>query len=459
MLHLRGCLNIRAFDDSKGEWKMKDNYDVIIVGTGAAGLYAALELPENLSVLMITKDQAENSDSYLAQGGICMLLNDEDYDSYFEDTMKAGRYENRKESVDIMLRSSRKVIDSLVKYGVEFEKNEDGSFSFTREGGHSTFRILHHDDVTGKEITTKLLANVKKLSNIELFEYTTMLDIVEKDNVAKGIVVSDKEGNVSVVYCKELILATGGIGGLFKNSTNFRHLTGDSFAIALKHGIELENINYIQIHPTVFYSEKEGRRFLISESVRGEGAILLDKNGERFTDELQPRDVVTGEILKQMRKDGTKHVMLSIKDTMTSEEIAERFPNIYEHCLEEGYDLGKQAIPVVPAQHYLMGGIHTDKNGRTSMENLYAAGETACNGVHGANRLASNSLLESLVFAKRAADEIEENIGGVYIDRVSVDMEKYTSLDKLKEESKKIILEEIKRKDADFYDKWCNDED
>ncbi len=438
---------------------MKDNYDVIIVGTGAAGLYAALSLPGELSILLVTKDKAENSDSYLAQGGICMLLDDNDYDSYFEDTMKAGRYENRKESVDIMLRSSQDIIKSLEEYGVEFEKDENGNFSFTREGGHSTFRILHHDDVTGKEITTKLLMNVRKLSNVTLVEYTTMIDIISKNNEAKGIVIRDSENRTVPVYCKKLILATGGIGGLFKNSTNFKHITGDSFAIALKHGIELENINYIQIHPTVFYSEKEGRRFLISESVRGEGAILLDKNGERFTDELQPRDVVTGEILKQMKKDGTKHVMLSIKEKMTSEEIAERFPNIYEHCLEEGYDLGRQAIPVVPAQHYLMGGIHTDKNGKTTMDNLYAAGETACNGVHGANRLASNSLLESLVFAGRAAAEISSQISDAKIERIPVDVNAYGTMEEIKEENKKIILEEIKRKDEDFYDKWCNDED
>ncbi len=440
---------------------MKEKYDVIVVGTGAAGLYAALSLPQNMSVLMITKDMAENSDSYLAQGGICMMLNDEDYDSYFEDTMKAGRYENRKESVDIMIRSSKETIDSLVKYGVDFEKNEDGSFSFTREGGHSTFRILHHDDVTGKEITEKLLLNIRKRENVELMEYTTMVDIISKDNEAKGIVVCMKNGEMKAVYSKKIILATGGIGGLFKDSTNFRHLTGDSFAIALRHGIELENLNYIQIHPTVFYSEKEGRRFLISESVRGEGAILLDKNGERFTDELQPRDVVTGEILKQMKKDGTKHVMLSIKDTMTSEEIAERFPNIYEYCLEEGYDLGKVAIPVVPAQHYLMGGIHTDKNGKTSMENLYAAGETACNGVHGANRLASNSLLEALIFAKRAADEIVEDIADdeeSEPELVAANMEKYTSIEAWKAENRKLIMDEIKRKDEEFYVKWCNNE-
>ena len=436
-----------------------DNYDVVIVGTGVAGLYGALSLPRDLKILMITKDEAESSDSFLAQGGICVQLNDEDYDSYFEDTMKAGRYENRKESVDIMIRSSRDVINDLINYGVEFEKEEDGSFSYTREGGHSEFRILHYDDVTGKEITSKLLIQVKKLTNVTFLEYTTMIDIIAKDNEAKGIVVVDRDGNISNVFCKKLILATGGIGGLFENSTNFRHLTGDSFAIALKHGIELENIHYIQIHPTVFYSEEEGRRFLISESVRGEGAILLDKNGERFTDELQPRDVVTGEIVKQMKKDKTKHVWLSIKDAMDAEEIKDRFPNIYAHCLEEGYDLTKEAIPVVPAQHYLMGGIHTDKNGKTTMKNLYAAGETACNGVHGANRLASNSLLESLVFAKRAADEINQNIASVQVEEIQVDMSKYNDLNKLKEENKNIILEEIKRKDEDFYDKWCNNED
>ena len=373
--------------------------------------------------------------------------------------MRAGRYENRKESVDIMLRSSKSVIKKLEEYGVDFEKDENGNYSFTREGGHSTFRILHHDDETGKEITSKLLMNVKKLANVTLIEYTTMIDIISKNNEVKGIVVRTKEGVTSAVYCRKLILATGGIGGLFKNSTNYSHITGDSFAIALKNGIELENINYIQIHPTVFYSEKPGRRFLISESVRGEGAILLDKNGERFTDELQPRDVVTGEIVKQMKKDGTKHVMLSIKDKMTSEEVAERFPNIYEHCLEEGYDLGKVPIPVVPAQHYLMGGIHTDKNGKTSMEGLYAAGETACNGVHGANRLASNSLLESLVFAERAAYEIKENISNVNIEIIPVDLNAYGTDEEISKENKRIVLEEIKRKDENFYDKWCNDED
>ena len=436
---------------------MKDKYDVIIVGTGAAGLFAALSLPRDLSILMITKDSETNSDSYLAQGGICMLLDENDYDSYFEDTMRAGRYENRKESVDIMIRSSQSIIKELEGYGVEFEKNPDGSFAFTREGAHSTFRILYHDDVTGKEITTKLLKAVKSIDNVEISTYTTMIDIIESQKKAAGI-VAVKDDKIYQIHSKKVILATGGIGGLFKHSTNYRHITGDSFAIALRHNIELENINYIQIHPTTLYSEKEGRRFLISESVRGEGAVLLNKDGERFTDELQPRDVVTEAIVKQMKKEGSKYVRLSIKDAMEPEDIKKRFPNIYKHCLEEGYDLTKEPVPVTPAQHYLMGGIHTNTNGRTSMENLYAAGETACNGVHGANRLASNSLLESLVFAKRAADEIKEHIYVETLDDVNVDVSQYMDREQWFKGNRELIMKEIKRKDGEFYAKWCNDE-
>ena len=208
---------------------------------------------------------------------------------------------------------------------------------------------------------------------------------------------------------------------MFKNSTNFRHLTGDSFAIALKHGIELENIHYIQIHPTTLYTEQEGREFLISESVRGEGAILLNSKGERFVNELLPRDVVANAIYEEMKKEGSKHVWLSLSP-IPATEIRSHFPNIYEHCLKEGYDVTREPIPVVPSQHYFMGGIDVDGYSKTSMDRLYAVGETACNGVHGRNRLASNSLLESLVFAKRAAGQIAEtycplkNVEAVEID-------------------------------------------
>lgn len=415
----------------------------MIVGTGAAGLFAALNLPRDRKILIITKKDAESSDSFLAQGGICVLKDESDYESYFEDTMRAGHYENRKESVDIMIRSSREIIRELIGYGVKFERKDSGTeqdapeaqekpekpdkqetegqvnflddYAFTREGAHSRPRILFHEDVTGKEITSKLLAQVRSLENVRIMEYTTMTDIIVEETDVQtgengvqcaGIIAEDAQGNVLKIYAPYTILASGGIGGLYEHSTNYPHLTGDALRIAEKHGIRLEHLDYVQIHPTTLYSKKPGRRFLISESVRGEGAILLDKNGKRFTDELQPRDVVTAAIREQMKKDGTDHVWLSM-ERIDKDTILNHFPNIYEHCLEEGYDVTKEWIPVVPAQHYFMGGIWVDRDSQTSMEHLFAAGETSCNGVHGANRLASNSLLESLVFAKRAAQKIE----------------------------------------------------
>ena len=378
--------------------------DVLIVGSGCSALYMALHLPEDLNILMVTKKEAELSDSFLAQGGICMLRNEDDYDSYFEDTMRAGHYENRKESVDIMIRSSGKIIEDLVGYGVEFEKDGE-AFAYTREGAHSRPRILFHADVTGKEITSKLLARVREKNNVTIYEYTTMTDILEENGKCAGITVKTQSGEESSIYADYTILASGGIGGLYQHSTNFPHLTGDALDISKKHGIRLEHLDYVQIHPTTLYSKEPGRRFLISESVRGEGAVLYNKNGERFVNELLPRDVVTKAIREQMEKDGTDHVWLSMEN-IDKNTILEHFPNICERCREEGYDVTKEWIPVVPAQHYFMGGIWVDSDSRTSMEHLYAVGETSCNGVHGANRLASNSLLESLVFAKRAAHKI-----------------------------------------------------
>lgn len=388
---------------------MEMNADVVIVGTGVGGLFSALNLPEDRKIIMITKSDLESSDSFLAQGGICVLRDDNDYDSWFEDTMRAGHYENRKESVDIMIRGSRDVIHDLVGYGVEFQK-KDGEYAFTREGAHSRPRILFHEDITGEEITSKLLTQVKKLDNVEIYEYTTMTDILEKEGKCAGILAEDRSGERVTIHADYTILASGGIGGLYQHSTNFPHLTGDAIEISKKHGIRLEHLDYVQIHPTTLYSTKPGRRFLISESVRGEGAILLNKDGERFVNELLPRDVVTKAIQEQMKKDGTDHVWLSM-ERIDKETIMEHFPNIYQHCLEEGYDVTKEYIPVVPAQHYFMGGIWVDSDSRTSMENLLAVGETSCNGVHGANRLASNSLLESLVFAKRAAKKIGSEYG------------------------------------------------
>lgn len=381
---------------------------VVIVGTGAAGLFCALHLPEDWPVLLITKSDLESSDSFLAQGGICMLHDEADYESYFEDTMKAGHYENRRESVDLMIRSSQSIIHALEGFGVDFAKDGD-RFRFTREGAHSRPRILFHEDITGQEITSKLLAEAKRRANLTLMEYTTMTDLLVENGVCAGILARTADGEELVIRADFTVLASGGIGGRYTHSTNFPHLTGDALDIAARHGIRLEHLDYVQFHPTTLYSTKPGRRFLISESVRGEGALLYNHKMERFVDELLPRDVVTAAIRKEMEREGSQFVWLSM-ECIPRETILSHFPHIYAHCLEEGYDVTRECIPVVPAQHYFMGGIWVDQDSKTSMERLYAVGETSCNGVHGANRLASNSLLESMVFARQAANDMEASL-------------------------------------------------
>ncbi|MCR5753899.1 MAG: L-aspartate oxidase [Acetatifactor sp.] len=423
--------------------------DILIVGSGCSGLYCALHLPADKKITVITKSDTESSDSFLAQGGMCMLKDESDYQSYFDDTLKAGHFENDKTSVDIMIRSSQDVVNDLLSYGADFAREADGSLAYTREGGHSGKRIIFHEDVTGKEITSKILAEAKKRPNITILEYTTLLDIISDDNVCYGAVLRLPDGSLEAVEADYTVLATGGVGGLYRHSTNFRHLTGDSLAIALKHDIELQNIDYVQIHPTTFYSEKEeDRSFLISESVRGEGAKLYGKNMQRFTDELQPRDVLTARIREQMEKDGTEFVWEDLRP-IPEEELRSHFPNIVEHCKEMGYDVTKQCIPVVPAQHYFMGGIRVGHESQTSMEQLYAVGETACNGVHGKNRLASNSLLESLVFAKRAAKDMVTHYADLKKKHKlfeKPDLTVYEDSKRLKEEYRRIVKEEIKKR-------------
>lgn len=432
--------------------------DVIIVGTGAAGLYTALKLSKSIRVFMITKDEILNSDSYLAQGGISVLKGREDYESYYEDTLKAGRYENNKQSVEVMINTSPYIMKDLIHYGVDFDK-EGEEYSYTREGAHSTYRILHHKDITGKEITTKLLNNVLQCDNITILPHTTMLDLLQENNKCNGIIVQTEGKEIEVIRAKIVILATGGIGGLFHNSTNFLHITGDGIALSLKYKIKLENIHYIQIHPTTLYSENPGRRFLISESVRGEGGYLYNRKKERFVDELLPRDMVSSAIKMQMRKEDSTFVYLSMKH-LDAEKVRLRFPNIYEKCLEEGYDLTKDFIPVTPAQHYHMGGIKVDLNSNTSMQNLFAVGEVSCNGVHGKNRLASNSLLESLVFAERAANVVNQKIHNILFEEEQLlNLDRYYNIQKIQKENKQMILREIRRKDEKFYDEWCDHAD
>lgn len=432
-----------------------ERYDVIIVGAGVAGLNCVLHLPEDKKILIICKGDPEESDSYLAQGGICRMQGEEDYESYFADTMKAGHNENNASAVDCMIKSSPEIIDELVGLGVDFARDADGKLSATREGGHSRNRICFHKDCTGREITSKLMLAVKKLENVVISSDTTMLDLICTEKECVGIVALDNAtGKVGKIFSDYVVLASGGIGGVFDHSTNFRLLTGDGVAVCLKRGIAVDHVNYVQIHPTTLYTPQSGKRsFLISESVRGEGAHLLDKNFNRFTDELQPRDIVTAEILKKMKEDGTRHVWLDMRP-IDREEILSHFPGIVEKCSQEGYDVFKECIPVVPAQHYFMGGVRSGLDGRTTELRLYAVGETCCNGVHGANRLASNSLLESLLFAKNAALDIAANYSK--IDELPPEyalnndfLKEYSDPAAILENYKKILLDAIKEADDD----------
>ena len=464
--------------------------DILIAGSGCSGLYAALNLPRDKQIILITKRDLETNDSFLAQGGMCVLKEEADYESYFEDTMKAGHYENDPVSVELMIRSSPEVLKDLIGYGADFAKNADGTLDYTREGGHSAKRIVYHEDVTGKEITSHLLAAVKKLPNVTLVEYTKLIDLVEQENVCYGAVIRksqetriSREGRtltweeagfdtqlLETIRADVTILATGGIGGLYRHSTNYRHLTGDGLAMALKHDIALQDINYVQIHPTTFYSDREeDRSFLISESVRGEGAKLYDKHMQRFVDELIPRDLLTAAIREQMEKDGTEHVWEDMRPIDPAEQKL-HFPNIVAHAAEQGYDTAKECIPVVPAQHYFMGGIKVDHESATSMDRLYAVGETACNGVHGRNRLASNSLLESMVFAKRAAQDITKRYEGGELSEskipseavkalfAQVDLGAYRDDDAITEEYRRMVREAIKKADEGASD-FKNEED
>lgn len=423
---------------------MNEYYDAIIVGTGAAGLYCALNLPKRKKILMLTKQGADLSDSFLAQGGICMLRGEDDYEDYFEDTMRAGHYENNKRAVNLMIRSSNDIIRDLLWRNVDFVRAEDGELAFTREGAHSRPRILFHEDITGKEITQTLLDQVKTKENIEICEYMTMVDIISKDNICGGVIAMDAKNNVYPIRSQFVVLACGGIGGLFQNSTNYPHIAGDGLGIAMKHQVKLEHLDYIQIHPTTLFSHKPGRRFLISESVRGEGALLYDKNGQRFTNELQPRDLLSQAIFEQMEKDGTDFVWEDMRP-LGEKTIMQHFPNIYQHCIEEGFDPRKEPIPVVPAQHYFMGGIQADLSSRTSMRGLYACGETSCNGVHGKNRLASNSLLESLVFARRSADDMIFGEAPEMCRPDRLDLNQYEDQNVILEGYHKQVLNEIER--------------
>ena len=418
--------------------------DVLVVGSGVAGLYCALNLRKDLDVMVVSKDKLDCTNTYLAQGGISVARDMEDVPLFIEDTLRAGQYKNDLQAVKVLTRESIENVDSLVALGLDVDKDEDGNWDYTKEGAHCVNRIIHTQDNTGENVAKTLIKNTLSRSNIRVYEDTFLADIIVKNNKCIGAILL-KNGKQINVFAKNVVLACGGIGGLYKNSTSQRILRGDGLAIALRHDIQLKDINYIQIHPTAFYDgSTDERRFLISESVRGEGGKLYNINGERFVDELLPRDVVSQAIFKEMKKTNSPYVLLDIS-FLDEDYLKSRFSTIYNKCLERGTDITKEPIKVSPAQHYFMGGIKVGLNGETSMDNLYAVGETACTGIHGANRLASNSLLEGLVFSKRAADVINSTIDNFSLNKIDVDRI-FASQEEIERDNSKLVIKAIRDK-------------
>ena len=424
---------------------MENKYvDVLIVGSGVAGLYSALNLRDDLDVMVVSKDKIDCTNTSLAQGGISVARDVNDVPYFIEDTLKAGQYKNDVQAVKVLTKESIENVDSLVALGLDVDKDDEGNWDYTKEGAHCVNRIIHTQDNTGENVEKTLVENVLNRKNIKVYEDTFIVDIIEKNNKCIGAILFKDNKQINV-FAKSVILACGGIGGLYKNSTSQRILKGDGLAVALRHDVELKDINYIQIHPTAFYDESDDeRRFLISESVRGEGGKLYNINGERFVDELQPRDVVSQAIFKEMEKTNFPYVLLDIS-FLDENYLKNRFSTIYNKCLEKGTDITKEPIKVSPAQHYFMGGIKVNLDSETSMENLYAVGETACTGIHGANRLASNSLLEGLVFSKRAANLINHKTDTFNLTKIDIDRI-YKSQKEIEEDNRILVVNAIKEK-------------
>ena len=390
-----------------------------MVGAGVAGLRAAVELAASGRVLVAAKDTLRESSSEYAQGGIAAALADDDNISlHEEDTLFAGDGLCNRDAVHTLVSEAPHAIEELIDWGAAFDR-EDGRLLFAREGAHSRSRVLHaQGDSTGREIARTLYKRASSLSNIELRSFAAMTDLLVADDgsVAGAVVLDESSNTTSDIVAKAVLLATGGIGRVFKETTNPDVATGDGVAAAYRAGAAISDIEFVQFHPTALHVEG-APRFLLSEALRGEGAYLRNAAGERFMEryhemlELAPRDVVSRAIVMELRRTGSPHVFLDLRH-IAADHIRARFPRIYETCLRYGIDLTKDLAPVHPAAHYAMGGVRTDLNGRASLNRLYAAGEAACTGVHGANRLASNSLLEGVVFGARAGRMMREDPGG-----------------------------------------------
>lgn len=416
----------RFLIDFDSESISHDYYDILIIGSGVAGVYTALEIPDMYRVAILSKEEIDISNSALAQGGIAVSLGKEDSPKFhFKDTIFAGAGLCNEESVWVLVNAAAANIDNLCKYGVNFDRKSSNELSLTREGAHSMNRIIHAGDTTGKEVCDTLTSIVKTRNNVKIEERVFAVDLITENGECKGILAYDEiKCQYRIYIAPAVVCATGGYGQLYTNTTNPEVATGDGVSLAYRAGAELMDLEFIQFHPTVLF-HPENKSFLISEAVRGEGALLKNSDGYRFMpdyhplQELAPRDVVSRAIFEEMKKTASDHVYLDIsfKD---KQYLENRFPNIYKTCLEYGIDISKQYIPVAPAEHYCMGGIKTDVYGRTCIPGFYACGEAACNGIHGANRLASNSLLEGLVFGKVISEEIDKYMKDRALEKLPV---------------------------------------
>jgi L-aspartate oxidase len=393
------------------------NPDFLVIGAGVAGLRAAIELAEAGTVLVVAKDSLRESSSEYAQGGIAVALSDDDeVELHEQDTLYAGDGLCDPVAVRTLVEEGPAAIQQLIEWGAEFDRNGN-KLAFTREAAHSRNRILHaHGDSTGREVARALYQKASSLPNVTFRSYAATTELLVEDGVTGAMIWDAKAGSEFPVFARAVLLATGGLGRVFLYTTNPDVATGDGVAIAYRAGAEIGDIEFVQFHPTALAVEG-APRFLLSEALRGEGALLRNTRGERFMEryhplkELAPRDVVARAIVSEMTRTGAPHVFLDLTHRGES-FIRERFPRIYETCLRYGVNIGTDAAPVAPAAHYAMGGVRTDLDGRTNVARLFAAGEAACTGVHGANRLASNSLLEGVVFGIRAGRAMREATQG-----------------------------------------------
>lgn len=391
------------------------SFDFLVVGSGLAGLYASLYASKFGKVALLTKSTLEESNSYWAQGGIAAALDPEDSPLFhFEDTIKAGRGLCNEEAVRILVQEGRDRVRHLIAQGMKFDSGESG-LELGLEGGHSKRRVLHAGgSSTGKEMVQFLISSVKANPDVHLLENTVAVELISDEMRCFGaLVFKEDSGERIVIFAKSTILATGGASGIYLRTTNPPSAIGDGIALAYRAGTEVSDMEFIQFHPTALYTE-QGGTFLISEAVRGEGAYLLNHSGDRFMPgyhelaELAPRDIVSGAIFNEIKKSGGNHVFLTLVH-LNADFVKKRFSNIYNACLVHGIDITRDLVPVAPAAHYFIGGVKTGLMAETNIKGLYACGEVACTGVHGANRLASNSLLECIVFGKRAVDGAIEN--------------------------------------------------